>query len=70
MEQKYKSSRFKGKVAIVTGASEGIGYGIALRIAQEGGHVVITGRSEEKVKKSSPQFCHSRAFRKWNFREY
>ncbi len=33
--------RHRGKVAIVTGAGQGIGQGVALRLAQEGAHVVI-----------------------------
>jgi 3-hydroxybutyrate dehydrogenase len=33
--------RFKGKVAIVTGAASGIGKAIAMAIAREGGHVAI-----------------------------
>jgi NAD(P)-dependent dehydrogenase (short-subunit alcohol dehydrogenase family) len=33
--------RLAGKIAIVTGAGQGIGYGIASRFAQEGAHVVI-----------------------------
>jgi len=33
--------RLKDKIAIVTGAGQGIGKGIALRLAQEGAHVVV-----------------------------
>jgi short-subunit dehydrogenase len=35
----------EGRTALVTGASRGIGPLIARRIAAEGGHVVLTGRS-------------------------
>src|SRR5262245_32915806 len=36
-----------GKVAIVTGASAGIGRGIALKLAAEGAHVVVSCRTAE-----------------------
>ncbi|GLU48473.1 SDR family oxidoreductase [Nocardiopsis ansamitocini] len=38
--------RFAGRVAVVTGASRGIGLAVARRIVDEGGRVVVTARSE------------------------
>ena len=42
--------RIKGKVAVVTGASRGIGEGIAIGLADAGAHVIITARDHERLK--------------------
>lgn len=44
-----------GKVALVTGASRGIGYGIAEALVARGDKVVITGRGEEALKEAVEQ---------------
>lgn len=40
------SARFAGSTAVVTGASRGIGLGIAERLVSDGATVVITGRNK------------------------
>lgn len=42
-------SRLAGKVAIVTGAGQGIGEAIAVAYAAEGAKVLITGRTQSKL---------------------
>ena len=40
------SGRFGGRVAVITGASRGIGRGIAMRLAREGAAVVVSANEE------------------------
>ncbi len=44
--------RLEGKVAIITGGGKGIGYGIARAFAEEGANLVITGRTESRLKEA------------------
>jgi len=41
----------KGKRILITGATGGIGRAIALYMAKSGGHFILQGRNEEKLKK-------------------
>ena len=47
--------RFEGTVVLVTGATGSIGEAISRRFAVEGARVVLTGRSEEKLKSLQAQ---------------
>ncbi len=42
-------NRFEGHVALITGASRGIGFAIAERLVAEGASVVITGRKQDTL---------------------
>jgi len=44
----YKSRKLEGRVAVVTGASKGIGAGIAKAFASEGAAVVVNYASDQK----------------------
>ena len=42
-------SRIKGKIAIVTGATSGIGWASAIELAKLGANVIISGRRQERL---------------------
>ena len=39
----------KGRRALVSGSTSGIGFATALGLARAGGHVILNGRSEDRV---------------------
>jgi len=41
----------KGKVAVITGASRGLGKAIAMLFAQEGARVVLAARSQKDIER-------------------
>ncbi|MDU3146106.1 SDR family NAD(P)-dependent oxidoreductase, partial [Staphylococcus sp.] len=44
-------AKLTNKVAMITGASSGIGEATAKRLAEEGAKVVLAGRSDEKLQR-------------------
>ncbi|XP_044142980.1 corticosteroid 11-beta-dehydrogenase isozyme 1 [Bufo gargarizans] len=50
-KEEFKPEMLKGKRVIITGASSGIGEQMAYHLARMGSHVLITARTEEKLKK-------------------
>ena len=53
--------RFEGRVALITGASRGIGLAIAHRLVSEGASVVVTGRDEDALKAAVVELGEDRA---------
>ncbi|WP_030865255.1 SDR family oxidoreductase [Streptomyces sp. NRRL S-37] len=50
-----------GKVALITGASRGIGYGVAEALVARGDRVCITGRGEDALKEAVEKLGSDRA---------
>jgi 3-oxoacyl-[acyl-carrier protein] reductase len=51
-----------GRVALVTGASKGIGLGIASALAGEGARVAMASRSRERIEAATAEISGARAF--------
>lgn len=52
MAETFNPFSLEGKTILVTGASSGIGRGIAVACSKMGGQVIINGRNEEKLKET------------------
>jgi 3-oxoacyl-[acyl-carrier protein] reductase len=53
----------KGRAAVVTGASKGIGKGIALGLAAEGVNLVLLARGKEELDRVAAQICRDSGVR-------
>ncbi|CAH1405127.1 unnamed protein product [Nezara viridula] len=55
--------KYEDQVAVVTGATAGIGRAVALRLAEEGMNVCVTGRREDRLKELQEcKEAHGRVF--------
>jgi 3-oxoacyl-[acyl-carrier protein] reductase len=51
--------QLKNKTALITGGSRGIGKAIAIALAKEGVHIIITGRNEIQLKETATEIAAS-----------
>ena len=52
----------EGRAALVTGASQGIGFAIARALAAEGAQVAVSSRSQDKVEAAAAEIGAARAY--------
>ncbi|MEH7083606.1 SDR family oxidoreductase [Neobacillus drentensis] len=57
MTNHSQARSLEGKVAIITGASRGIGKAIALMLSKEGANVMVTGIEQELTKNSAKEIA-------------
>ena len=58
IEQKKYSKRLEGKIALITGATGGIGEATSKRFLEEGASVMLVGRSEQKLKETRQRLAY------------
>ena len=54
-----REGRIAGRVAVVTGGAQGIGFGIASRLAEEGADIVIADIKRDASKTAAEQIASS-----------
>lgn len=57
--RRQRAERLRGKVAIVTGASQGLGQHIAVQLAAEGARVVLAARNTQRLNEIQSQIASS-----------
>ena len=56
------TGRLAGKIAVVTGAAQGFGYGIAKEMLKQGASIVIADLNEELAKQVAEEFGEHAAY--------